>query len=111
MVIRAVEMAIWQRQGGWSVILHSDRGCQFRSSDYQDFLKRNTLVCSMSTVGHCRILWGRILWGQTRLIIYPARRSSSAPTCFLRVVSTGSLFAVRSKMTPPANAGAAQTQY
>ena len=28
MVIRAVEMAIWQRQGGWSVILHSDRGCQ-----------------------------------------------------------------------------------
>ena len=53
MVIRAVEMAIWQRQGGWSVILHSDRGCQFRSSDYQDFLKRNTLVCSMSAVGHC----------------------------------------------------------
>ncbi len=53
MVIRAVEMAIWQRQGGWSVILHSDRGCQFTSDDYQRFLKRNTLVCSMSAVGHC----------------------------------------------------------
>lgn len=25
-VIRAVEMAIWQRQGDWSVVLHSDRG-------------------------------------------------------------------------------------
>lgn len=53
MVIRAVEMAIWQGQGGWSVILHSDRGSQFRSGDYQRFLKRNTLVCSMSAVGHC----------------------------------------------------------
>jgi putative transposase len=53
MVIRAVEMAIWQRQGGWSVILHSDRGSQFRSGDYQRFLKQNTLLCSMSAVGHC----------------------------------------------------------
>ena len=53
MVIRAVEMAVWQRQGGWSVILHSDRGSQFRSSDYQRFLQRNTLICSMSAVGHC----------------------------------------------------------
>ena len=53
MVIRAVEMAIWQRQGGWSVVLHSDRGCQFTSGDYQRFLKQHTLVCSMSKVGHC----------------------------------------------------------
>ncbi len=53
MVIQAVEMAVWQRQGRWSVILHSDRGSQFRSSDYQRFLKRNTLICSMSAVGHC----------------------------------------------------------
>jgi putative transposase len=53
MVMRAVEMAIWQRQGGWSVILHSDRGCQFRSGDYQRLLSRNTLLCSMSAVGHC----------------------------------------------------------
>jgi putative transposase len=49
----AVEMAIWQRQGDWSVILHSDRGSQFRSGDYQKFLKRNNLTCSMSAVGHC----------------------------------------------------------
>jgi putative transposase len=53
MVIRAVEMAIWQREGDWSVILHSDRGSQFTSTDYQRFLSRNTLVCSMSAVGHC----------------------------------------------------------
>jgi len=53
MVIRAVEMAVMQREGGWSVILHSDRGGQFISSDYQDYLLRNTLICSMSAVGHC----------------------------------------------------------
>lgn len=53
MVIRAVEMAIWQRQGDWSVILHSARGSQFTSADYQRFLNRNTLVCSMSAVWHC----------------------------------------------------------
>lgn len=53
MVIRAVETAVWQRQGGWSVILHSDRGSQFTSTDYQRFLNRNTLICSVSSVGHC----------------------------------------------------------
>ena len=53
MVIRAVEMAVWQRQENCDVILHSDRGSQFRSTDYQRFLKENSLVCSMSAVGHC----------------------------------------------------------
>lgn len=53
MVIRAVDNALKQRQGGWSVILHSDRGCQFTSYEYQRFLNRNTLLCSMSEVGHC----------------------------------------------------------
>ena len=52
MVIRAVEIAIWQRQGAWYVILHTDRGSQFRSNDYLQFLKRNNLACSMSAVGH-----------------------------------------------------------
>ena len=53
MVIWAVEMASWQRQGDWPVILHSGRGSQFTSADYQRFLNRNTLVCSMSAVGQC----------------------------------------------------------
>ena len=53
LVLNAVEMAVWQRQGGGSVVLHSDRGSQFRSGDYQRLLKRNTLICSMSAVGHC----------------------------------------------------------
>ena len=53
MVIRAVQMAVWQRQGSDPVILHSDRGSQFRSGDYQRYLAANELVCSMSAVGHC----------------------------------------------------------
>jgi len=54
MVIRAVQMAVWQRQESYEVILHSDRGAQFRSGDYQRYLAANNLVCSMSAVGHCR---------------------------------------------------------
>lgn len=53
MAIRAVEMAVWQRQDAAPVILHSDRGSQFRSGDYQRFLSQNALICSMSAVGHC----------------------------------------------------------
>jgi putative transposase len=53
MAMRAVEMAVWQRQGAGPVILHSDRGCQFTSEDYQRFLKRHQLISSMSAVGHC----------------------------------------------------------
>lgn len=53
MVIRAVQMAVWQRQGSHEVILHSDRGSQFRSGDYQGYLAANGLICSMSAVGHC----------------------------------------------------------
>ena len=53
MVIRAVQMAVWQRQGETPVILHSDRGTQFTSGDYQRYLGSNRLVSSMSAVGHC----------------------------------------------------------
>lgn len=41
MVLRAVEMATWQRQSEGAVILRSDRGSQFRRGDYQRFLERS----------------------------------------------------------------------
>lgn len=53
MVIRVIKMAVWQREGQGQIILHSDRGSQFRSFDYQSFLKANNLVSSISAVGHC----------------------------------------------------------
>lgn len=53
LVIQAVLMALWQREARTPVILHSDRGCQFTSYEYQRFLKGHNLVCSMSAVGSC----------------------------------------------------------
>lgn len=53
MVVRAVQMAVWQRQENSEVILHSDRGGPFISGTYQKFLGGNALVSSMSAVGHC----------------------------------------------------------
>lgn len=53
LVIQAVLMALWQRKDAEPVILHSDRGCQFTSDDYQRFLASHNLICSMSAVGSC----------------------------------------------------------
>jgi putative transposase len=53
LVLQAVLMALWQRDDRHPVILHSDRGCQFTSDEYQRFLKGHNLVCSMSAVGSC----------------------------------------------------------
>ena len=53
LVLQAVLMALWQREDRAPVILHSDRGCQFTSGEYQRFLAGHNLVCSMSAVGSC----------------------------------------------------------
>jgi putative transposase len=53
LVIHAVLMALWQREDRTPVILHSDRGCQFTSDEYQRFLRGHNLICSMSAVGSC----------------------------------------------------------
>lgn len=42
LVLKAVLMALWQREGRSPVILHSDRGCQFTNGEYQRFLKAIT---------------------------------------------------------------------
>jgi len=53
LVLQAVLMALWQREETTEVILHSDRGTQFTSDEYQTFLAGHNLVCSMSAVGTC----------------------------------------------------------
>ena len=53
LVLRAVLMACWQRPNRQPVILHSDRGTQFTSYEYQQFLKDHHITLSMSDVGHC----------------------------------------------------------
>jgi putative transposase len=53
LVVQAVLMAVWQRPGRTPVILHSDRGCQFTSEEYQQFLAAHPIGCSRSAVGSC----------------------------------------------------------
>lgn len=53
LVVQAVLMAVWQRPDRTRVILHSDRGCQFTSDEYQQFLAAHHITCSMSAVGSC----------------------------------------------------------
>ena len=53
LVVQAVLMALWQRPARAPVILHSDRGCQFTSEEYQRFLEAHQVIGSMSAVGSC----------------------------------------------------------
>jgi len=53
LVLQAVLMALWQRSDRSPVVLHSDRGCQFTSEEYQRFLKGHQIQSSMSAVGTC----------------------------------------------------------
>jgi len=53
LVVQAVRMALWQRPARTPVILHSDRGCQFTSEEYQRFLEAHQVIGSMSAVGSC----------------------------------------------------------
>lgn len=49
----ALTMAIWRRGKVNNVIVHSDQGSTYASSDYQKQLHDNQLRCSMSRKGEC----------------------------------------------------------
>jgi transposase InsO family protein len=53
LVCDALQMALWRRKRPRGVIIHSDRGSQYCSGDYQRLLRDNGLVCSMSKKGDC----------------------------------------------------------
>ncbi|MCP5815635.1 IS3 family transposase [Klebsiella pneumoniae] len=49
----ALQMALWRRKRPENVIVHTDRGGQYSSTDYQSLLKRHNLRGSMSARGCC----------------------------------------------------------
>ncbi len=49
----ALEMAVWRRKRPKGVIVHSDRGVQYCSREYQALLMKYGLICSMSKKGDC----------------------------------------------------------
>lgn len=53
LVLNALVMAVWARQPKTTVLVHSDQGSQYGSSDYLTFLKENNLKPSMSRRGNC----------------------------------------------------------
>ena len=53
LVISALRMALFRRQYPRGVIVHSDRGSQYCSADYQSLLNQHELICSMSKRGDC----------------------------------------------------------
>lgn len=82
LVLQAVLMALWQRTDRAPVILHSDRGCQFTSGEYQRVLKGHNLIQRMSAVGSgadnaSRVgFFGLLKHERVHRRIYPTRREA-----------------------------------
>lgn len=53
LVIDALQMALWRRKPPRGLIVHSDRGSQYCSHDYQHLFSIHGLICSMSKRGDC----------------------------------------------------------
>lgn len=53
LAVNALEMAVTHQGNPEGVIVHSDRGSQFRSRNFRNALKRHNLIGSMGRVGAC----------------------------------------------------------
>ncbi|RJG15642.1 IS3 family transposase, partial [Massilia cavernae] len=53
LVCDALHMAVQQRRPGEGLIVHSDRGSQYASAQYQAKLASHGFICSMSRKGNC----------------------------------------------------------
>ena len=53
LISEALQKALWKRKFPKSVLVHSDRGSQYCSEEYQKLLKEHGLICSMSRKGNC----------------------------------------------------------
>ena len=66
LVIKCLNQAIGRRGNPRGVLLHSDRGSQYCSCDYQRLLEKQGFVCSMSRKGNCydnapmESFWGKL---------------------------------------------------
>lgn len=53
LIIEAFDMAVTGRELGNGLLLHSDRGVQYRGHEYQQTLRNHDITCSMSRTGNC----------------------------------------------------------
>jgi len=66
LVLNALRMALSRRSNPKGVLLHSDRGSQYCSNEYQQVLTKHDFICSMSRKGNCwdnapmESFWGKL---------------------------------------------------
>ncbi|MFA7555066.1 MAG: IS3 family transposase [Spongiibacteraceae bacterium] len=65
LVKEALQMAIDSRGKAPGLIVHSDRGVQYRSNDYVSFLEQQGIARSMSRKGNC---WDMQPWNRSLLV-------------------------------------------
>jgi putative transposase len=53
LILNALRMAVWRRQPNSGLIFHSDRGSQYCSNDFQNMLRTQGMISSMSRKGDC----------------------------------------------------------
>lgn len=53
LICDALKMALQHRRPPRGLLLHSDRGSQYASHEYQTLLRQHGIVCSMSRKGNC----------------------------------------------------------
>lgn len=53
LVIDALKMALFRRKINSGLLLHSDRGSQYAGDNFQQLLRDNNIICSMSRKGNC----------------------------------------------------------
>lgn len=53
LVVSALTMAVWRRRPEPGVVVHSDRGSQYASGDYQALLETQGFLCSINRKGDC----------------------------------------------------------
>ncbi len=53
LVINALKQAITHRRPEQGLMHHSDKGCQYTSTNFQALLKENNIIASMSGTGNC----------------------------------------------------------
>jgi putative transposase len=82
LVLQALVAAVWRRKPGPGVMVHSDQGSQFTSSDWQSFLKAHRMLPSMSRRGNCHdnavaeSFFGALKKERVKRRIYPTRAAA-----------------------------------
>jgi transposase InsO family protein len=66
LISTALKQAIGRTGAKHGLIVHSDRGVQYASNEYQKLLKKHGFICSMSRKGNCydnapmESFWGKL---------------------------------------------------